>query len=89
MGLYDGPRDVSKHIAELEAQWGGPKYDHLNGGLRGWRAERHLVEVHHDGKQSDHGRAEPGMLPKLLSKSRVLLGAFGGSAEMNRSKPLN
>jgi hypothetical protein len=87
MCLFDGPRDVSKHIAELEARWGGPTFDHLKGDLCGWRSERHLVDVH-DGEQSNHDSGEPGMLQRLFTKSRDLLWAFGGSAEMNRSKPL-
>ena len=85
MSLYDGPRDVSKHVAELEARWGGATRDHLNGTLCGWRAERHLAEVR-EGEQENRGRAKPGLLQRSLARSRAMLRAFGRSIELNRLK---
>ena len=45
MTLFDGPRDVMDHIKEFESRLNPTGYDHPEGEMTGWRAERQLVRI--------------------------------------------
>lgn len=49
MSLYDGPRDVTEHLRELERRYGGAATGHRDGPASGWRVERRLARASETG----------------------------------------
>ncbi|NND22691.1 MAG: hypothetical protein HKO14_11430 [Silicimonas sp.] len=45
MSLYDGPRDVNGHLAELENRFPLAGYDHRRKNQPEWQAERQLARM--------------------------------------------
>ena len=45
MTLFDSPRDVMSHLKELESHLNPTGYDHQEGEMTGWRAERRLERI--------------------------------------------
>lgn len=72
MSLYDGPRDVSEHLTELESRFGCTGYDHRNGKLMGWRAERQIAHI----RESDIANRRVSQKSKVLSWLSARLPAF-------------
>jgi len=55
MTLHDYPRGITAHLKQLETNFGACGYDHSEGPLYGWRAEReraNQIEQLHDGKSA-------------------------------------
>ena len=85
MSLYDGPRSVSKHLAELEDRWGRTGRRHQNTELRGWQAERHLAQVRYSEQKKHNQTLAPNVLKLLTAKMRTWLKMFGTPNELKQS----
>ena len=85
MSLYDGPRSVSKHLAELEDRWGQTGHTHRNTELRGWQAERHLAEVRYSEQRKHDQTLAPNVLKLLTEKMLTWLRMFGMPNEPKQS----
>ena len=67
MSLYDEPRNVLKHLAELEDRWTSSHHRHQSGELRGWRKERHLAAVREASARDRDPKPSSNILGRLIA----------------------
>lgn len=68
MSLYDGPRDVSEHLSELERRFGGGGYDHQGRAPSGWRAERDLARMRESGEETGGADRKSRLLRRIADR---------------------
>ena len=72
MLFYEGPRDIAKHMQELEQRFELSGYDHSNQNITGWRREMAEARV----KKSAVNLTDDGTTPGALSRLVSVVGAW-------------
>ena len=75
MTLFDGPRDVTDHLKELESRLNSTGYDHQGREMTGWRAERQLERIRESEIENQSSERQVAVWAWLLEKLSISMPA--------------
>lgn len=67
MLFYEGPRDIAKHMQELEQRFDLSGYDHSDDNLTGWRREMTEAQIQQNEADLSDDLTKPSLVSRLIS----------------------